>query len=62
MDIVLSKVFKDWEDGLALPEAESILRSMVLRFIERENPLALFHKHFLAQKFSYDENIKVDND
>lgn len=61
MDLILSKVFKEFEDGQLLPEAEAILKAMTLRFIKRENPLALFHKYFLTQN-SLQRNNRVEND
>jgi len=62
MDLVLNKVFKEWESGTVLPEAESILQSMMRRFIERQPPLALYHKFFLTQHTKIDDNLKFDND
>ena len=62
IDLVLSRVFADFEGGMALPEAESIIKSMALRFIRRGSPLGLFHRNFLTRKFSLDERAKVDND
>lgn len=62
MDLVLSKVFQERDEGTLLPEAESILKSMTLRFIHRKIPLALFHKYFVAQPNDIDENRKVEND
>ena len=35
LDVILKKVMKDWSDGIIFPEAERILKSMQLRFIER---------------------------
>jgi hypothetical protein len=62
MDLVLSKIFKERDSGVVLPEAESILKSMSLRIIGRKTPLALYQKYFISQPNSIEESRKFEND
>ena len=57
---MLEKVFGNFEQGFKLPEAEEIFQSMMVNFLEREQPLHLYHKKFIATQLSKQQFLMKD--
>lgn len=52
IDFLLEHVFNNFEMGFKLPESEDIFQSMMVNFLEREEPLHLYHKKFIATQLT----------